>query len=132
MRLITLSAILAAWLLSFAYAQAQEVDTKDKIEILEATKERIIEEEKEALKSTVENINERLDLGQIDEAEANRLKQAAAEKHALNIENRLAIVDNKIALLQRNDDVTILDETDRPAFLRLWADMANAEAACCT
>ena len=100
MRLITFCTVITVWLLSFAFVQAQETETSDQIEILEATKERIIEEEKEALKSTVENINERLELGQLDEAEANRLKQQAAEKHALNIENKLAIVDNKIALLQ--------------------------------
>ena len=116
------------WLLSFAYAQAQETETTDQIEILEATRERIIEEEKEALKSAVENINERLELGQIDEAEAEQLKQEAAEKHALNIENKLAIVDNKIELLKRNDDVTVLEDDSDRLVLRISSDSDDDDA----
>ena len=81
---------------------AQDQDIEDKVEQLEARKERIIELEKEALKKEVENINEKLANNEITIEEAQKLKEEVAKKHALNIENRLAIIDNKIALLDRN------------------------------
>ncbi len=114
MRLITLCTAITVWVLSMAVTQAQETEILNKIEVLEATKERVVSEEKEALKVTVEGINQRLDLGEITEEEASTLKQREAEKHAMNIENRLAIIDNKIELLKRNDDVGVInDDTDR-------------------
>ncbi|HAT66020.1 MAG TPA: hypothetical protein DCS66_15725 [Flavobacteriaceae bacterium] len=109
MRLITFSAALAVWLLTMCQIHAQETT----LETLEASKEAIINEEKDLLKGEVENINKRLENNQITEAEAEQLKNAAAEKHALNIENRIAIVDNKIALIQRNNTVEVIDDDDR-------------------
>ena len=40
------------------------------------------------------------------------LKEEVAKKHALNIENKIAIVENKVALLKRNEDdvITILKD----------------------
>lgn len=76
---------------------------KSKIESLKKAKETIKTEERELLKPEVEAINQRLDKGEINQTEANRLKKKAAKKRALNIENRIAIVDNRIALLERND-----------------------------
>ncbi|KAA3625004.1 MAG: hypothetical protein DWP94_02105 [Flavobacterium sp.] len=110
MKLITFCTLVTVWLLGMASIQAQDPEILSKIEVLEATKDRIVEEEKDALKASVEGINQRLELEQISQAEANELKQKMAEKHALNIENRLAIIDNKIELLKRNDDATILDD----------------------
>jgi hypothetical protein len=101
------------WVLSIAVTQAQETEVSEKIEVLEATRERVISEEKDALKRTVEGINERLEDNSITEEEADRLKNDAAERHALNIENRIAIIDNKIELLKRNEDVEALDDEDR-------------------
>ncbi|MDX1471676.1 MAG: hypothetical protein R3213_09295 [Flavobacteriaceae bacterium] len=97
-------------LLSFApYASlAQDTTTEytgpnsEKIEALQAEKERITEEEKEFLRVEVESINIRLENGSITQEEAERLKKEAAEKRARNIENRIAIIDNKIELLKRN------------------------------
>lgn len=93
---------------------------KDRIEQLNEQKAEISKQEKEALKSEVSYINERLDDGKIDSEEAAKLKEAAAKKRALNIEDRIAIVDNKIALLERNEgavlqndnELTIRDEED--------------------
>ncbi|MEZ4792704.1 MAG: hypothetical protein R2783_04350 [Gelidibacter sp.] len=82
----------------------QKTNNSDKIENLEQLKESITNEEKELLKAEVEIINQRLDKGEITQERADVLKNEAAQKHALNIENRLAIIDNKIALLRRNDD----------------------------
>ncbi len=110
MKLITFCTVITVWLLGMASIQAQDSEILSKIEVLEATKDRIVEQEKDALKASVEGINQRLELEQISQAEANELKQKIAEKHALNIENRLAIIDNKIELLKRNDDETILDD----------------------
>src|SRR5690606_39416420 len=45
------------------------------------------------------------DLNEISQEEANSLKADLATKHALNIENRLAIIDNRISLLERNENV---------------------------
>lgn len=81
---------------------AQTETSREKIEQLEQQKEKIIAEEKEALKKTVEAINKRLDDQEITRAEADRLKDEAAKKHALNIENRIAIVENEIAWISRN------------------------------
>lgn len=82
----------------------QKANNSYKIENLEQLKEAITNEEKDLLKAEVEIINQRLDNGDITKEKADALKQEAAKKHALNIENRLAIIDNKIALLKRNDD----------------------------
>ncbi|MCG2418489.1 hypothetical protein K8089_05590 [Aequorivita sp. F47161] len=104
--LITITGALTIWLLASVYAQAQETTTKTQtaVEQLSALKEKIIQEEKDALKVEVERINSLLNSDGVTEAEGELLKQKAAEKHALNIENRLAIIDNKIALLKRNDN----------------------------
>ncbi|MEH6535396.1 MAG: hypothetical protein V7719_03310 [Psychroserpens sp.] len=74
-----------------------------KIKLFEQLKMTIQDEEREFLKTEVELINQQLEKGEITETEAERLKKEAAKKRALNIENRLAIIDNKIALLKRNE-----------------------------
>ena len=84
-------------------AQKTELETpEEKIEILKARKGEVVELEKKELKRQVKIIMNRLEKGEITDAEAEKLKQAAAEKHALNIENRIAVLDNQIALLERN------------------------------
>lgn len=100
--IITITTALTLCLLTSFYAQAQETDTQTSVEQLSILKENIVQEEKDALKAEVENINARLQTKAITDLEADVLKQEAAEKHALNIENRVAIVDNKIALAERN------------------------------
>lgn len=107
MKLITFTTALALWLLAGIYGQAQETDSASQtaVEELISLKEEIIKEEKDALKAEVENIIKRLESGNISESQAETLKQEAAEKHALNIENRLAIIDNKVALLKRNGSI---------------------------
>lgn len=109
MRLITFSIAFAMWLLASAQFHAQETT----LEKLEASKEAIINEEKELLKAEVEKINKRLENDEISFTEAEELKKLEAEKRALNIENRLAIVDNKIDLVKRNNTVEVIDDDDR-------------------
>ena len=79
-------------------------DNNSAVRILEESKEKLIAQEKEALKHEVEIINMRLEKGEITKEDAEATKKAMAEKRALNIENRIAIIDNKIDLLKRNDE----------------------------
>lgn len=93
-------------ILSVQFINAQDTiqnsNNKEKIIELIKFKEIIKEQEKEFLKNEVVSINKKLDNGDITIEEAEHLKKEAATKRALNIENRIAIVDNRIALLERN------------------------------
>lgn len=82
----------------------QKPNNSSKIETLQDLKEAIKNEEREYLKAEVEAINQRLDKREITNEQAENLKKEAAKKRALNIENRIAIIDNKIELLKRNGD----------------------------
>lgn len=105
------SAVLFLFLVSHI-AFGQE-DYQKKIEALKIEKQRIIEQEKDALKFEVRDINQRLEDGDISESEAKTLKEEVAKRRALNIENRVAIVENKIAWLERNEgEVLMLTELD--------------------
>ncbi|MCW5516074.1 hypothetical protein [Muriicola sp. Z0-33] len=84
---------------------------EEKITRLKEQKERITHQEKDALKQEVSQINGRLDDGSISVEEAKTLKEEAAKKRAMNIEDRLAIIDNKIALLERNKGEVLADNT---------------------
>ena len=110
-KLATFYTAIALSLFAFTYGNAQEVEARTTLEVLNDAKESIIQQEKAALKEEVENINKRVLSGNLTEAEADTLKKEAAEKHALNIENRIAIIDNKIALFERNGDVEIEGES---------------------
>ena len=84
---------------------AQEKDSVlVKLEALEIKKEQVTKEEKEALKKKIIEINEKRDKSEISLEEAEKRKKEAAELHALNIDNRLAIIENSISLLKRNDE----------------------------
>ena len=112
MRTITHFILGVAILFAVNVMTAQE-EFQKRVEILKEQKNKITEQEKEALKFEVENINDRLENGDITVDEANMLKQKAAEKRALNIENRIAIVDNQINLLERNQGkMLVLMELD--------------------
>ncbi len=74
----------------------------EEIKVLEASKEKVRQEEKEHLKTIVQDINRKLEHNEFTKEKADALKKAMAKTIALNIDNRIAIIDNKIALLQRN------------------------------
>ena len=120
MKIITIVAVIAVWALALTNCNAQEEKQNGTIELLERSKEQIINNEKDALKRDLETINKRLESEEITLAEAEVLKKEAAEKRALNIENKLAIVENKIALLKRNGEGEGL-ETDKLE-INLFAD----------
>ncbi len=92
--------------LTMQLINAQDNPNALKIEMLEAQKEVVTTQEKALLKSAVEAINTQLDAGEITSDQAETLKKESAQKHALNIENRIAILHNKMALLERNEDVS--------------------------
>ncbi|MEP0264528.1 hypothetical protein [Dokdonia sp.] len=102
MKKMILFALVATMGLFVQNVHAQDETIEEKIEVLEARKQEIVELEKEALREEVKAIMKELEEKKITEIEANRLKKEAAEKRALNIENRVAILDNQIALLKRN------------------------------
>ncbi|MDO5979644.1 hypothetical protein [Flavivirga spongiicola] len=78
------------------------IKNEKNIKMLKHLKTVIEKEEKDFLKIEVEAINKRLNNGEITSEEAQKLKMEAAKLAALNIENRIGIIDNKIALLERN------------------------------
>jgi predicted ribosome-associated RNA-binding protein Tma20 len=108
MKLITKHFILLLLVFSVYTINAQDSTTVRintvKIDSLIKQKEEIEKQEREFLKQEVEAVNQRLEKGEITQVEAEQLKKDYAKKRALNIENRLAIIDNKIALLERNED----------------------------
>ncbi|MEW4925334.1 hypothetical protein [Algibacter sp. 2305UL17-15] len=85
---------------------------ESEIEELKIAISKIEAEEKAHLKAEVEAIDLRLNKGEITLEEAKKLKLAMAKKRALNIENRVAILENKISLLGRNPEMSSSDENE--------------------
>jgi hypothetical protein len=107
---------------------AQEENYQRKIEVLQNLKEDIVAQEKEILKEEIERINEQLKNDDITADEAKTQKEKAAKKHALNIENKIAIVDNKIALLERNeDDVIAVEKTNHNSDYEIFKVNVNGK-----
>ncbi|MCF4102017.1 hypothetical protein L1I30_10090 [Gillisia sp. M10.2A] len=102
----TITIYLTLLLLSIAMytAQAQNDTIASKESRIQTLKQNIIDEEKAALKIKLEGIEYRLKREYITQEEADKLKSEAAEYHALNIENRIAIMENEAALRQRKDE----------------------------
>lgn len=93
---------------SMAQENDKNADSKDP---LEQQKEAIIAEEKEALKNEVIAINRRYNKDEISGEEADKLKENASTIHALNIENRIAIIENEAALAARAESVKKANDT---------------------
>ena len=100
--IVTLTLIMFSFAMQEMHAQNDSIPNKT--ERLETLKQKIIDEEKEGLRNEIERIQLRLDKKSITQEEADKLKQEAAEKHALNIENKIAILENKMALDERNSN----------------------------
>ncbi len=108
MKTIIISLAIGLSLFLVENLNAQTIENQDKnnpLEYFNTKKEEIIQQEKQKLKDAVESINSRLERGNISESEAGDLKNAAAEKHAKNIENRIVILKNEMELRERNDEV---------------------------
>ncbi len=78
------------------------ISAQDTRSVLETYKEEIVAEERTALKKEVEIINAEIAKETISREEAQEQKKALAKKHAANIEDRIAILENKYALQKRN------------------------------
>jgi hypothetical protein len=76
---------------------------EEQIEKLKQQKKDVEEQEREYLKQDIESINDRLDAGVITAAEAEKLKKEAAEIRAANIQDKLEILDKKIAIYERTE-----------------------------
>ena len=127
MRIILFTLTAALWLTGNFVANAQETTSENSLEIqeqitdLNTDKETIIKNEKDQLRREVAKINSRLENNEITNVEAEQLKVQAAEKTALNIENKVAIVDNRIALLERNGE----DDNGFTVRLKLGKNSSN-------
>ncbi|MFI8378595.1 hypothetical protein [Leeuwenhoekiella sp. NPDC079379] len=84
---------------------AQSEENTETVKQLQIKKEEVVNQEKEALKTEVLAINKRLSNNEITETEAGKLKKEAAKKHARNIEDKLAIIESQIDLLERNNSI---------------------------
>lgn len=82
--------------------ERQLKDKKDQVEYLKEKRQLLIDGEKESLKQRVTYLNAQVEKGELTTEEAEKQKMAFAEKVALNIENETAIIDNQIALVERN------------------------------
>jgi len=133
MQTITTYLVLLALILGVQLMNAQDTiqhpNSKQKIEALQSAKAQIQNEERELLKAEVEAINKRLEKGEITNNEAEILKKEAAKKRALNIENRMAIIDNKIALSERNgEDYDFTDEKNAGSIIRIGSNENTNES----
>ncbi len=114
--------------LQTGFAQDKEI-AKAKIEELQSKKSGIRNAEREALKIKVERINEQLEKSLLSQQISDEQKKEAAELHAANIDDRLEILDKKIALLQRNNNLSneVIDGSGRYFQLGLGHKNANDE-----
>ena len=85
-------------------AEAAKESSFKNFEFYEKVKEKIIREEKEELRLTIEGIIYRLEKEMINAETAEKQKVAAAKKHALNIENRITILENQMEMRERNKE----------------------------
>ncbi|MFL9845491.1 hypothetical protein [Flavobacterium rhizosphaerae] len=79
-----------------------ERNKKYKLESLQDEKQEITESEKFNLKKQIETIDDQFENGEITAEKSKALKEEAAKNAALNIDNKTAIIDNQIALIQRD------------------------------
>ncbi|MBE7639699.1 hypothetical protein GUB10_05065 [Salegentibacter sp. BLCTC] len=85
--------------------KAVELSSEERAkEFFEKEKAKIVTEEKEKLKNQIEIVNEQLENGIITQEAAEKKKKELAEKHAKNIENKIAILENEMELRDRNAD----------------------------
>ena len=108
--IITLSLIIFSFAMQEMQAQNDSISSSskdsvsNKSEFFEKQKQKVIDEEKAQLKLDLEGIAYRLDKKMITADQANLLKKRAAEKRALNIENRIIILENQLELNERNGE----------------------------
>lgn len=75
---------------------------QERIELLELEKEMIVENEKAELKKVIEDTDRKLEKNEITPEKAKAIKEKAAKIAAENIDSKTAIIDNHIALVNRD------------------------------
>ena len=84
---------------------SSEIRTRERVlKAIDEEKERVVKEEKSRLKKEVEFIRELETKGEITKEEAQNRKEEKARRTALNIENKLAVLENKRALVDRGEE----------------------------
>ncbi|RNL84499.1 hypothetical protein ED312_13805 [Sinomicrobium pectinilyticum] len=84
---------------------SSEIRTRERVlKAIDEEKERVVREEKSRLKKEVEFIRELETKGEITKEEAQNRKEEKARRTALNIENKLAVLENKRALVERGEE----------------------------
>ena len=95
---------------------AQTFDYQAEIKSLTEYKNGIEEAEKKGLQDDILKIEKRLDKNEITKEEAQKLKEAAAQKRALNIEDKTSIANSQISLLERNKNYESLAIYDKDGY----------------
>ncbi|WP_340065595.1 hypothetical protein [Ascidiimonas aurantiaca] len=98
--------VVLAVLSCFQSTWAQDADIMRKIDSIKLKIETINKEERAALKAEVEEINQRLERGEISEAKAQELKEEAAEKRVTYINVRTLELEKTLAALNKAASVT--------------------------
>ncbi|MBD3582887.1 hypothetical protein [Flavobacterium selenitireducens] len=80
-----------------------EARKANRLKDLNEEKERVEKQEKFKLKQTIAHINTRLEKKEISVEEAQKLKEDAAKEAALNIDNKIAIIENQLQLAERTN-----------------------------
>ncbi len=112
--IVTLTLILFSFVMQEMQGQNDSIafNSQDslsiKTEFFEKQKQIIIYDEKAQLKLDLGGIAYRLENNLITADQASEMKVKVAEKRALNIENRIAILENEIALEERNNHTNYL------------------------
>lgn len=99
----------------FAQSEEEKATYEYKLEKLRKEREEVREDEKEMLKRMVRGIEYRLEKKMITAEEAEKQKEEAAMLIAKNIEDRIAIIDRQIALMERNQG----DYLGNPQFIEI-------------
>ena len=120
--------IIVVILLNVMVVKAQESSSpKAKIAAFELQKKQEERAERLALKEKVNSINKRIEDKDISIKIADSLKRRAAIFHALNIENRIDIIDSNISLLKRNNGLIIDVQTNNRGRLEMGLGQKNED-----
>lgn len=109
--------LLLAITMSATFVSGQD-NLPDKIKEIVNEIKSVKQEEKEALKAEIEDINQRLENNEISTEEANRLKEEAAEKSAEKIESRVDSLEDKLeAMIEKTVEGALeSDEEDEKVY----------------
>lgn len=123
--IITLTLFMSSFVMQEMQAQNDSIPSQ--VEKIQELRDKIILGEKKLLKIKLEGISYRLERDYITLEEANEQKKKAAETHAMNIENRIAILENEIALDGRNKQIDYVGIFDNGKIIDLNINNSDGE-----